>query len=343
MAEEREAAGATGASETPEEAEAARKRCGLVAVLGAPNAGKSTLVNRLVGAKVSIVTQKVQTTRARVRGIAMEEGADGAAVQLVYIDTPGIFAPRRTLDRAMVQAAWEGAEGADATLLMVDAPSYVAAGEEGGQKREGAAARRAAEDTDRIIDGLKAQGAKAVLVLNKIDLIPAPPLLKLTERLNEHGLFTDTFLVSAEKGRGTDDLKRHLTALMPEGPFLYPEDQLSDANDRLMAAEITREKLFLRLHQELPYSLTVETETWGRTKKGELRIEQVVYVERDSQKALVLGRKGHTISAVGKAAREDLTEMLGEPVHLFLFVKVREKWAEDAERLRGMGLEGLPR
>ena len=321
------------------EARAGATRCGVVAVLGAPNAGKSTLVNRLVGAKVSIVTQKVQTTRARIRGIAMEEGTDGAPVQVVYLDTPGIFAPRRTLDRAMVQAAWEGLEGADATLLMIDAPAYIAASEEGAK----AASRRSAEDADRIIAGLKEQGAGAVLVLNKIDLIPAPPLLALTERLAQHGVFTDTFLISAEKGRGTDDLKRHLVSMMPEGPFLYPEDQLSDISDRLMAAEVTREKLFLRLHQELPYSLTVETEGWTRTKKGELRIEQVVYVERDSQKALVLGRKGHTISAVGKAAREELTELLGETVHLFLFVKVRERWAEDAERLRGMGLEGLPR
>ena len=314
-------------------------RCGVVAVLGAPNAGKSTLVNRLVGAKVSIVTQKVQTTRARIRGIAVEEGADGVPVQVVYLDTPGIFAPRRTLDRAMVQAAWEGIEGADATLLMVDAPAYLAASEDGAK----AASRRAAEDTDRIVEGLKAQDAKAILVLNKIDLIPAPPLLALTERLTAHGVFSDTFLISAEKGRGTDDLKRHLVALMPEGPFLYPEDQLSDISDRLMAAEVTREKLFLRLHQELPYSLTVETEGWSRTKKGELRVEQVVYVERDSQKALVLGRGGKTISAVGRAAREELTELLGEPCHLFLFVKVRERWAEDAERLRGMGLEGLPK
>ena len=314
-------------------------RCGIVAVLGAPNAGKSTLVNRLVGAKVSIVTHKVQTTRARVRGVAMEEGADGAAVQLVYVDTPGIFRPRRTLDRAMVQAAWEGMDGADATLLLVDAPAYLSASEEGAK----AASRRAAEDTDAIIEGLAAQGRRTILVLNKIDLIPAPPLLQLTERLNEAGGFTDTFLISADKGRGTDDLKRHLTAAMPRGPFLYPEDQLSDANDRLMAAEVTREKLFLRLHDEIPYSLTVETEGWTRTKKGELRIEQTVYVERDGQKALVLGRQGKTIAAVGKAAREELVEMLGETVHLFLFVKVREDWAEDAERLRGMGLEGLPR
>ena len=318
-------------------------RCGVVAVLGAPNAGKSTLVNRLVGAKVSIVTQKVQTTRARIRGIAVEEGADGASVQIVYLDTPGIFAPRRTLDRAMVKAAWEGREGADATVLMIDAPAYIAAGEDGAK----AASRRSAEDADRIIDGLKSQGAGqdgrgAILVLNKIDLIPAPPLLALTERLTAHGVFTDTFLISADKGRGTDDLKGHLVAMMPEGPFLYPEDQLSDISDRLMAAEVTREKLFLRLHQELPYSLTVETEGWTRTKKGDLRIEQVVYVERDSQKALVLGRGGKTISTVGRLAREELTALLGETVHLFLFVKVREKWAEDAERLRGMGLEGLP-
>ncbi|MBB4658381.1 GTPase Era [Parvularcula dongshanensis] len=314
-------------------------RCGIVAVLGAPNAGKSTLVNRLVGAKVSIVTQKVQTTRARIRGIAMEDGADGKAVQIVYVDTPGIFAPRRALDRAMVQAAWEGAEGTDALILMVDAPSYIAASDEAGK----AAARRAAEDTDRIVDGLKEQGLKAILVLNKIDLIPAPPLLKLADRMNAEGVFTDTFMISADKGRGTDDLKRHLTSLMPEGPFLYPEDQLSDISDRLMAAEVTREKLFLRLHQELPYSLTVETEGWSRTKKGELRIEQVVYVEREGQRALVLGRKGHTISTVGRLAREELTELLGETVHLFLFVKVRENWAQDAERFRGLGLEGLPK
>ncbi|WP_031554180.1 GTPase Era [Parvularcula oceani] len=316
------------------EAEPKQTRCGVVAVLGAPNAGKSTLVNRLVGAKVSIVTQKVQTTRARVRGIAVK-----GETQLVYIDTPGIFAPRRTLDRAMVQAAWEGAEGADATLLLVDAPAYVSASQEGAK----GAARRSAEDTDRIIDALKEQGRKAVLVLNKIDTMPAPPLLELAQRLNETGVFSDTFMISADKGRGTEDLEKHLLAEMPEGPFLYPEDQLSDISDRLMAAEVTREKLFLRLHQEVPYSLTVETEGWTRTKKGELRVEQVVYVERDSQKALVLGQKGRTIAAIGKAAREEMTELLGETVHLFLFVKVREDWAQDAERFRGMGLEGLPK
>jgi GTP-binding protein Era len=309
-------------------------KCGVVAVLGAPNAGKSTLVNHLVGAKVSIVTQKVQTTRARVRGILVKD-----RTQIVYIDTPGIFAPRRVLDRAMVQAAWEGVEGADAVLLLVDAAAYLAASSEGAK----AASRRSAEDTDRIIEGLKVSGQKAILVLNKIDLIPSPPLLALAERLNETGIFTDTFMISAERGRGTEDLQRHLLSIMPEGPFLYPEDQLSDISDRLMAAEITREKLFLRLHQELPYSLSVETEGWSRTKKGELRIEQVVYVERDSQKALVLGKGGKTISVVGKAAREELTALLGETVHLFLFVKVRERWAEDAERLRGLGLEGLPR
>ncbi len=313
-------------------------RCGVVAVLGAPNAGKSTLVNRLVGAKVSIVTRKVQTTRARIRGIAMEEGLEGSRTQVVYVDTPGIFAPRRTLDRAMVQAAWAGVEGADVVVLMVDAHAYLSASEHGAK----AASRRAAEDTDKIIEGLEGLRQKAVLVLNKIDLIPAPPLLALTERLNAKGGFTDTFLISAEKGRGTDDLRRRLVEACPEGPFLYPEDQLSDVSDRLMAAEITREKLFGRLHDELPYSLTVETEGWTRTKKGELRVEQVVYVERDSQKALVLGRGGKTIAAVGKASREELTDLMGEPVHLFLFVKVRERWAQDVERLRGMGLKGLP-
>lgn len=308
-------------------------RCGVVSVLGAPNAGKSTLVNHMVGAKVSIVTHKVQTTRARVRGVAME-----GRTQIVYVDTPGIFSPRRMLDRAMVAAAWDGIEGSDVVLLMVDAPAYLATvNEEAGSAS--AAARRSAEDTDRIIEGLKRTGQKAILVLNKIDRIARPPLLLLADTLNADGVFTDTFMISAEKGLGIDRLREHLIAQMPEGPFLYPEDQLSDISDRLMAAEVTREKLFLRLHQELPYSITVETEEWGRTAKGELRIGQTVYVERDGQKALVLGRNGKTIAAVGKAAREELTELLGEKVHLFLFVKVRENWANDAARFREMGLD----
>lgn len=307
--------------------------CGVVAVLGAPNAGKSTFVNLMVGAKVSIVTHKVQTTRTRVRGVAMED-----RTQIVYVDTPGIFNPKRTLDRAMVQAAWEGVEGADLILLLVDAPAYLATV----MDEASAAARHAAEDTDRIIEGLKAAGKRAILVLNKIDRMPRPPLLVLSENLNQNDIFDETFMISAQKGLGTDMLKQHIIEKMPVGHYLYPEDQLSDITDRLMAAEVTREKLFLRLHQELPYSLTVETEGWSRTKKGELRIEQVVYVERDGQKALVLGQKGRTISAVGQAAREELTELMGEPVHLFLFVKVRENWMRDAERYQGMGLSGLP-
>ncbi|WOI54259.1 GTPase Era [Parvularcula sp. LCG005] len=307
--------------------------CGIVAVLGAPNAGKSTFVNRMVGAKVSIVTQKVQTTRARIRGIAME-----GAAQIIYIDTPGIFAPKRKLDEAMVSAAWEGMDGADVTLLMVDAPAYI--GRETGEG--GAASRRSAEDTDRIIEGLIREERKAILVLNKIDGMQRDRLLGLAQSLNEKDIFTDTFMISAAKGLGTDDLRAYLAGQMPKGPYLYPEDQLSDISDRLMAAEVTREKLFLRLHQELPYALTVETETWKRTAKGELRIEQVIFVEREGQRALVLGQKGKTISTIGKMAREELTEMLGEPVHLFLFVKVREDWTQDAERFRSMGLEGLP-
>jgi GTP-binding protein Era len=308
-------------------------RCGVVSVLGAPNAGKSTLVNRMVGAKVSIVTHKVQTTRARIRGIAVEDDT-----QIIYVDTPGIFAPRRLLDRAMVAAAWEALDNADVVLLLIDAPFYLSNANDSAP----AAARRAAEDTDRIIATLNEQGVEAVLVLNKIDRMPRAPLLVLAEMLNKEAGFRETFMVSAEKGLGTDDLGAYIKGRMPPGPFLYPEDQLSDISDRLMAAEITREKLFLRLHQEIPYSLTVETEIWERTQKGELRIEQTVYVEREGQRALVLGQKGRTIAAVGKSAREELTELLGETVHLFLYVKVRENWATDRERFRNLGLTDLP-
>lgn len=308
-------------------------RAGIVAVVGAPNAGKSTLVNKLVGAKVSIVTHKVQTTRARVRGVAVYGSS-----QVVFVDTPGIFAPRRTLDRAMVNAAWEGIEGTDVILLVVDAPACLAIA----NGTPTPAAQHSVDDTDRIIAGLQQLGRKAILVLNKIDRMTAPPLLLLAESMNARGVFSDTFMIAAEKGFGTDDLSKHLASVMPEGPFLYPEDQLSDISDRLMAAEVTREKLFLRLHQEVPYSLTVETEGWGRTPRGELRIEQVIYVQREGQRALVLGQGGRTIAGIGKAAREEMTELLGETVHLFLFVKVREGWMDDAERYRMMGLDGLP-
>ncbi|NNU17124.1 GTPase Era [Parvularcula sp. ZS-1/3] len=306
------------------------ERCGVVAVLGAPNAGKSTFVNLMVGAKVSIVTHKVQTTRARIRGVAMNEGT-----QIVYVDTPGIFKAKRNLDKAMVTAAWDAIDGSDLLLLMVDAPAYLSTMND----EASPAALKSAEDTDRIVETLKANKAKAVLVLNKIDRMPRQQLLRLAEAFNEEGVFTDTFMISAKKKRGTDDLKEWIAEQMPEGPYLYPDDQLSDINDRMMAAEVTREKLFLRLHEELPYSLTVETDRWERTKRGELRLEQTIYVDRDSQKKLVLGHKGRSIAAVGKGAREEMQEIFGETVHLFLYVKVREGWAEDKERLRNMGLE----
>ncbi len=302
-------------------------KCAMIAVIGAPNAGKSTLVNALVGAKVSIVTQKVQTTRARIRGIAVEGDA-----QLVFIDTPGIFAPRRRLDRAMVAAAWEGAGGADQTLLIIDAPAYL----EGENERGGAGKSRI--DADRIIEGLKKADGKAVLVLNKIDEIARPKLLALAQELNETGVFSDVFMISAKNGDGLGDLKAFLVGKAPAGPWLYPEDQLSDISDRLMAAEVTREKLFLRLHQELPYDSTVETDDWKETKKG-VRIEQTIFVARDSQKGIVLGKGGQTLKIIGQAAREELTELLGRPVHLFIHVKVRQGWADEAARLRNMGLD----
>ncbi len=302
-------------------------RCAMVAVIGAPNAGKSTLVNALVGAKVSIVTQKVQTTRARVRGITVED-----TVQLVFIDTPGIFAPRRRLDRAMVSAAWEGLEGADQTLLIIDAPAYLAGKTERGQ------AGKSRSDADRIIEGLQKSERNAVLALNKIDELARPKLLELAQALNEAGVFTDTFMISAKNGDGLNDLRAFLIDTAPPGPWLYPEDQLSDISDRLMAAEVTREKLFLRLHQELPYDSTVETDDWKEIKKG-VRIEQTIYVARDGQKGIVLGKDGQTLKAIGKAAREELAELLGRPVHLFLHVKVHEGWADEAARLRKIGLD----
>ena len=303
--------------------------CAVIAVIGAPNAGKSTLVNALVGAKVSIVTQKVQTTRARVRGIITE-----GAAQLVFIDTPGIFIPKRRLDRAMVAAAWEGLDGADMTLVMIDAPAYLA-----GASEKGAAGKSRA-DAERIIDGLKQANRKAALVLNKIDDLAIPNLLKLAQELNEAGIFTDTFMISAKNGDGLKDLKKFLIEKAPAGPWLYPEDQLSDISDRLMAAEVTREKLFLRLHQELPYDSTVETESWKQTKSG-IRIDQTIYVARDSQKPIVLGKNGQTLKIIGQAAREELSELLGVPVHLFLHVKIREGWDEEAARLRGLGLDAV--
>ncbi|MEO1135521.1 MAG: GTPase Era [Pseudomonadota bacterium] len=304
-------------------------KCAVIAVIGAPNAGKSTLVNALVGAKISIVTQKVQTTRARVRGII----TDGAA-QLVFIDTPGVFAPKRRLDRAMVAAAWEGIDGADVTLMLIDAPAFLA-----GEAEKGGAGKSRA-DAERIIDGLKAASRKAVLLLNKIDDIARPKLLTLAQTLNDTGVFTEVFMISAKNGDGLGDLRTYLLEQAPPGPWLYPEDQLSDISDRLMAAEVTREKLFLRLHQELPYDSTVETESWKETKSG-IRIDQIIYVARDSQKGIVLGKNGQTLKIIGKAAREELTDLLGVPVHLFLHVKVREGWDKEAARLRNIGLDAV--
>ncbi|MFY0692810.1 MAG: GTPase Era [Paracoccaceae bacterium] len=293
-------------------------RAGFVALIGEPNAGKSTLLNRMVGAKVSIVTHKVQTTRARIRGVAMEGQS-----QLVFVDTPGLFKPRRRLDRAMVAAAWTGASDADVVVLMVEAHRGIT---------DGVAA---------ILEGLSERvgNATIALAINKIDRVKSDVLLGLAKELNDRFEFAETFMISAEKGHGVDDLRAWLAEKVPEGPWLYPEDQIADLPLRMIAAEITREKLTLRLHQELPYQMTVETETWDEKPDGSARIEQVIYVVRDGHKGIVLGNKGETIKAVGKAAREELMEFLGRKVHLFLQVKVRPNWLEESERYSQMGLD----
>ena len=292
-------------------------RAGFVALIGEPNAGKSTLLNRMVGAKVSIVTHKVQTTRARIRGVAIE-----GKTQIVFVDTPGLFAPRRRLDRAMVAAAWSGAADADVVVLLVEAN------------------RGITEGVERILEGLNTIGEnrKVALAVNKIDRVEAPKLLGLTKDLNERFPFTETFLISAEKGHGVDTMRKWLAAEVPEGPWLYPEDQIADLPMRMIAAEMTREKLTLRLHQELPYQLTVETDNWEERKDGSARIDQVIYVVRDGHKGILLGHKGETIKAVSKASREELEEFLGRRVHLFLQVKVRSGWLEEAARYSEMGL-----
>ncbi|MGE0117225.1 MAG: GTPase Era [Dongiaceae bacterium] len=292
-------------------------RCGFVAILGAPNVGKSTLLNHLVGAKVSIVSPKVQTTRMRVLGVAVRDSA-----QLVFIDTPGIFAPRRRLDRAMVRAAWRGAEEADLVLLLADASR-----------------RGIDDDTRRILDGLKAAGRKAILALNKIDLVPHEKLLALARTYDAESVFTDVFMISAATGDGVEDLARALAARLPEGPWHFPEDQLSDLPVRLLAAEITREHLFRQLHDELPYELAVEPETWEDFKDGSARIGQVIYIQRDSQKPIVLGRGGRRIKAVREAAQTEIAQLIGRKAHLFLHVNVRENWAEERERYRDLGLD----
>ncbi|MEA2841190.1 MAG: GTPase [Methylobacteriaceae bacterium] len=291
-------------------------RCGFVALIGAPNAGKSTLLNALVGSKVSIVSRKVQTTRALVRGIAIE-----ATAQIIFVDTPGIFVPRRRLDQAMVASAWGGAGDADILALLVDARNGVD------------------EEVEAILSGLAKIKAPAVLVLNKIDTVARSTLLKLTADLNTRFGFRETFMISALTGDGVPQLKAQLAAMMTEGPWLYPEDQVSDAPLRLLAAEITREKLFERLHDELPYQSTVETDSWKELPDGSARIEQTIYVARDGQKKIVLGEGGRTIKAIGQAARVEIAKAAEQKVHLFLFVKVRANWIDDPERYREMGLE----
>ncbi|WP_434721851.1 GTPase Era [Mesorhizobium sp. RIZ17] len=300
-------------TETPE---APATRSGFVALIGAPNAGKSTLVNQLVGAKVSIVTHKVQTTRAIVRGIATHDNA-----QIVFVDTPGIFKPKRRLDTAMVTTAWGGAKDADVVVLLIDAERGIKG------------------DADAILDRLKDVRQPMLLVLNKVDRVKPETLLALAATANERVPFKRTFMVSALTGSGCKDLLDYLAETLPPGPWYYPEDQISDLPMRQLAAEITREKLYLRLHQELPYSSHIETEKWEEKKDGSVRIEQVIYVERDSQKKIVLGHKGETIRAIGQAARGEIAEILEQKVHLFLFVKVRENWGDDPERYREMGLE----
>ncbi|MEQ9042636.1 MAG: GTPase Era [Alphaproteobacteria bacterium] len=292
------------------------RRFAFIAVLGAPNVGKSTLINCLVGTKVTIVSPKVQTTRSLVRGIRIEE-----ASQLVFVDTPGIFQPKRRLDRAMVAAAWSGAADADTILLLVDA------------------AEGLSKETAAIVEGLKKAGRKAILVLNKIDRVKREKLLGLSATLNESGLFTETFMISALKGDGVGDLLRHLAQSAPVGPWMFPEDQISDLPARLLASEITREKLFLQLRQELPYALTVTTESFKEREGGDIRIEQIVFVQRPSQKAIVLGEGGTRIKAVGTAAREELEELFGVRVHLFLHVKVRKDWLDNPEHYRDLGLD----
>ncbi len=291
-------------------------RCGFAALIGAPNVGKSTLINALVGTKVSIVSPKVQTTRTLVRGIAIV-----GHTQLIFVDTPGIFAPRRRLDRAMVGTARGSTQDADIVALIVDA------------------SKRGAADDDAVLTAIGDVRAAKVLVLNKIDLVAKPELLALTQTLNERIPFAATFMISALSGNGVGDLKSWLAEHVPAGPWLYPEDQISDAPLRQLAAEITREKLYLRLHQELPYQSTVETEVWKELRDGSVRIEQTIYVERESQRKIVLGKSGQTIKAIGAAARVEIAEAIERPVHLFLFVKVREGWGDDPERYREIGLE----
>ena len=291
-------------------------RCGFVALIGAPNAGKSTLLNALVGSKVTIVSHKVQTTRALIRGITLEGKA-----QLIFVDTPGIFAPKRRLDRAMVTTAWSGAHEADLIGVLIDARKGID------------------EEAEALLDRLADVKPTKILILNKIDLVPRATLLLLTKIANEKAKFDSTFMISALTGDGVADLKTWLADRMPPSPWLYPPDQMSDAPVRQLAAEITREKLFERLHQELPYHSTVETETWKELRGGDIRVEQTIYVERESQRKIVIGKGGQTLKSIGESSRREIAEIVEHKVHLFLFVKVREGWGDDPERYRAMGLE----
>jgi len=303
-------------AETSDREAEAPTRCGFAALIGAPNVGKSTLVNALVGSKVTIVSRKVQTTRALIRGIVIEDRS-----QIILVDTPGIFTPKRRLDRAMVSTAWSGAHDADLVCVLLDARAGID------------------EEADAILTKVAAVAHQKILVLNKIDLVAREKLLALAKAANDRLDFAQTFMISALSGDGVDDLRHTLAGMVPPGPFLYPEDHMSDAPMRHLAAEITREKIYRHLHQELPYQSTVETDSWTERRDKSVRIEQTIFVERESQRKIVLGKGGATIKSIGAQSREELAEILGQPVHLFLFVKVRENWGEDPDRYREMGLE----
>ena len=303
-------------AEVSDKAAPAGTRCGFVALIGAPNVGKSTLVNALVGSKVTIVSRKVQTTRALIRGIVIENNA-----QIILVDTPGIFSPKRRLDRAMVSTAWSGAHDADLVCVLLDAKAGLD------------------EEADAILNKVAGVDHEKILVINKIDLVAREKLLALAKTANDRLRFAGTFMISAQSGDGVDDLRHALAEMVPAGPFHYPEDQMSDAPMRHLAAEITREKIFRQLHQELPYQSTVETDSWTERKDKSIRIEQTIFVERESQRKIVLGKNGSTIKSIGADARKEIAEIVGVPVHLFLFVKVRENWGDDPDRYREMGLE----
>ncbi len=294
----------------------AETRCGFIAIIGAPNAGKSTLLNRFVGSKIAIVTHKVQTTRTRITGIAIE-----GDTQLVFVDTPGIFAPRRKLDRAMVSAAWRGAQDADLILLMVDALDGIT------------------DEVNLILEGLKRSGRQAILALNKVDTVKRDSLLAMARELDKAGVFTETFMISALDGNGCDDLRAALIEALPRGPWLYPEDQITDVPQKMLAAEITREQIYLRLHQELPYQIAVEAESWQERKDGSIRIEQVIFVERKSQKGIVIGKGGQSLKKIGEMARAEMEQVFGCKIHLFLFVKVAERWSETRFHYSEIGLD----